>query len=254
MIFRKNKFFFRSLRVLYQEENLEELLDKSKYDFITVIAYDDLGLEKKGFELKHKKLANIYLDGTIEEICNRFARATWQEIAKTYKIPELEFKIADPDKETTFRLYQEFERAQGRKPWGKDSFSDVMNFNAYYNGEMIASVPCYDLFPCFQVRAMFSKRMEVGEKDKEFYKIIGHATRRLIYEICKYGKERNYTFVGLGSINYSTPQKANVANFKMFFGSKEGDEYTYTYKSKKFATLVKISNILQNMRTGALLK
>ena len=71
MIFRKNKFFFRSLRVLYQEENLEELLDKSKYDFITVIAYDDLGLEKKGFELKHKKLANIYLDGTIEEICNR---------------------------------------------------------------------------------------------------------------------------------------------------------------------------------------
>ena len=108
-------------------------------------------------------------------------------------------------------------------------------------------MPCYDLFPYLQVRAMFSKRMGVGEKNKELYKLIGSATRRLIFEICKYGKEKGYEFVGLGSINYSTSQKANVANFKMFFGSREGEEYTYVYKSERFIFLEKIKNFLNTL-------
>lgn len=247
MIYEKNKIFFRSLRILYQEENLENLLDKNKYDDITVISYEPLNLEKQGFGLMRKKLANILLDGTIDEISGRFARRTWQEITKTEKIPGLEFKINDPDSKSTYKLYAEFERAQGRKPWGVDSFSGVINFNAYYNGELIAAVPCYNLFPYLQVRAIFSKRLNVSEgSNKEMYKLIGSATRRLIFEICKFGKEKNYAFVGLGSVNYSTPQKSNVAQFKMFFGSTEGDEYTYIYKSKRLMFLLRIRNLFRN--------
>ena len=245
MIQERNKLLFRSLRVLHQKENLQELLDKNKYDYITVISYGDLGLEKGGYILKHKKLANISLNGTIEDILERFARRTKQEVLSTYKIPELEFKIADQDLKTTYKLYKDFERAQGRKPWGRESFDGVINFNAYYNGELIASVPCYDVFPYLQVRAIFSKRMK--ESDKELYKLIGSATRRLIFEACRYGKEKGYEFVGLGSVNYSTEQKANVANFKMFFGSELGDEYTYTYKSRKFIFLEKIKGFIKRI-------
>lgn len=242
MIYQKSGLFLNSLRVLYQGENLKKLLDKKKYDYITVISYGDLGLEKEGFSLKRKRLANIHLNGSTEEILGKFARRTQQEIARTYKIPELEFRIADTDMEKTYGLYAEFERAQGRKPWKKDTFEGLINFNAYYRGELIASVPCYDLNPYLQVRAIFSKRLKVGEEDREMYKLIGSATRRLIYEICRYGRERNYRFVGLGSVNYSTEQKANVAGFKMFFGSTEGDEYTYTYASRRFAWLSRIRN------------
>ena len=245
MIQERNKLLFRSLRVLHQQENLKELLDKNKYDYITVISYSDLGLEKEGYILKHKNLANIALNGAIEDVLERFARRTKQEVLSTYKIPELEFKIADQDLKTTYKLYKDFERAQGRKPWGRESFDGVINFNAYYKGELIASVPCYDVFPYLQVRAIFSKRM--GESDRELYKLIGSATRRLIFEACKYGKERGYKFVGLGSVNYSTEQKANVANFKMFFGSELGDEYTYTYKSRKFIFLEKIRDFIKRV-------
>ncbi|MDO8493077.1 MAG: hypothetical protein Q7S19_00830 [bacterium] len=224
-----------SLRVLYQDEDLGVLLDKKKYDLMTVISYSDLGLESSGFKCKHKKLANIYLNGTTEEILDRFARTTRQEVSQTYNISELEFKINDPDVDTTYNLYKKFEVAQGRKPWGRETFEGVINFNAYYKGELIASVPCYDLRPVLQVRAIFSKRLE--EKDHALYKIIGRATRRLIFEICKYGKEREYEFVGLGSVNYGTAQKSNVADFKMFFGPQIGDEYTYTYKSRRLAAL-----------------
>ena len=248
MIYEKNNIFYRKLRVLHQEENLKELLDKNKYDDMTVISYVPLELEKEGFGLMRKKLANIRLDGTLDEISGKFARRTWQEITKTEKIPGLEFRINDPDREGTYRLYRDFERAQGRSPWGLESFSGAINFNAYYQGELIAAVPCYDLFPYLQVRAIFSKRLGVNEADKEFYKLIGSATRRLIFEICRYGKERDYKFVGLGSVNYSTPQKANVAQFKMFFGSTEGDEYTYIYKSRRLIFLLKIRNFLMRIR------
>jgi len=244
MIFQKKILFFRSLRVLYQNEDLEKIADKNKYDYITVISYRDLGLEKQGFSLAHKKIANIHLSGDMESILNGFARRTRQEIQKTYTIPELEFKIDDQNLAETYKLYREFESAQGRKPWKADTFnSGVKLFNAYYKGELIASVPCYDIFPNLQARAIFSKRLSV--EDPELYKIIGYATRRLIYEICAYGKERGYNFFGLGPVVFSTPQKANVAQFKMFFGGKIEDEYTYTYISKRFAFLRKLRAALK---------
>ena len=137
MIFKKNKFFLHSLRVLYQGENLKELLDKNKYGYITVISYNDLGLEKEGYGLVHKKLANIHLGGTIEEILGRFARRTRQEVLGTYKIPNLEFRLANDDLKKTYNLYKEFERAQGRKPWGIDSFQNTLIFNAYYKDELL---------------------------------------------------------------------------------------------------------------------
>ncbi|MBU4348149.1 hypothetical protein KJ671_01415 [Patescibacteria group bacterium] len=251
MIQEKNKLLFRSLRVLYQNENLKELLDKNKYDYITVISYDDLGLEEEGYSLKYKKLANIALNSTIEEILERFTRRTKQEVLSTYKVGEFEFKVADPNLKATYKLYKKFERAQSRKPWGKESFNGVINFNAYYKGRLVASVPCYDVFPYLQVRAIFSKRME--ESDKGLYKLIGSATRRLIFEACKYGQERGYKFVSLGSVNYSTEQKANVANFKMFFGSELGDEYTYTYKSSKFMFLEKTRKLIKDMKVFRIL-
>jgi len=243
MIQEKNNFLYRSLRILHQNEDLGELLDKNKYYYITVISYADLGLEKEGYSLKHKKLANISLDGTAEEILATFARRTKQEVMVTFKLDGFEVRIADPNLEGTYELYKKFERAQGRKPWGRESFENVINFNAYYKGELIASVPCYNVFPYLQVRAIFSKRM--AEDDKELRRVIGSATRRLIFEACKFGKENGYKFLGLGSVNYSTEQKTNVANFKMFFGSELGDEYTYTYKSGKFLFLEKILKLLK---------
>ncbi len=242
MIFKKRKFLMNSLRVLYQNEDLSKLLDKSEYDIITVISYCDLGLEKDGFKCKRKGLANIHLYGSPEEILGRFVRTTRQEVNQTYDIEGLLFRVGEPNSKEMYELYSKFELAQERKPWGENTFLGVINFNAYYNGELIASVPCYDLYPYLQVRAIFSKRLDVS--NQTLRKIIGRAGRRLIFEICKYGKEREYEFVSLGSVNYSTEQKSNVADFKMFFGPKIGDEFTYTYKSKKFLFLEKVKKLI----------
>ena len=75
---------------------------------------------------------------------------------------------------------------------------------------------------------MFSKRLSTH--DHELNKVISNASRRLVYEVCKWARAREYKFVGLGAVTTSTEQKANVAQFKMFFNPKIEIEYTYTKK------------------------
>src|SRR6185295_9653471 len=94
MIFEKQFLFFRSLRVLYQQEDLEVLLSKD-YDYMTIISYEPLPLEVRGFTCTHKQVANIHLDAEPEVILKGFKRTTQQEIAKTYSIPD--FKVVMED-------------------------------------------------------------------------------------------------------------------------------------------------------------
>ena len=70
--------------------------------------------------------------------------------------------------------------------------------------------------------------------DKEMLRLISFSTRRLVWEICKYGKENDYFGFDLGSINLVDSNKASIAQFKNSFGGKIVDEYLYIYKSKIF--------------------
>ncbi|HEY4493134.1 MAG TPA: hypothetical protein VJB98_00745 [Candidatus Paceibacterota bacterium] len=222
---------FKSVRVLYQGEALKF----SKWDYVTVISYSPLPLEKEGFSLTTKNIANIYLDGTDEEILGRFSRNTRNEILRTIQdsplrqgfAGQVRFTIHEEYRKEIYELYKEFETSQGRAPWREETLrSGIIHFNAYYKDELISSIPCYDLKPVLQVRAMFSKRLSTH--DHEFNKIISNANRRLVYEVCKWARAREYKFVGLGAVTTSTEQKANVAQFKMFFNPKVETEYTYT--------------------------
>ena len=244
MIIEKKFLFFRSIRILYEDEDVSLLLKKERYDYAAVVSYEPVVLPV-GFRLKRKKVANIRLKGSMEEIFGRFSVSTRNEIHKTRKIDGLEFKVADDDIAGSYDLYRRFEKAQGRSPWSVDTYKNTILFNAYYKGEIIVSIPCYNLRPYLQVRSISSKRLE--ENDKEMKKMIGYAGRRLIYEICRYGKERRYEFAGLGAVNYSTSQKAGVSDFKIFFAPEIADEYTYTYESaifRRLKTLLPIKNLI----------
>lgn len=230
MILKHKKFgVFNSVRVLYQGEPLIF----GKNDYVTVVSYEPLPLAKEGFGLKEKNLANIYLDGSDEEILARFSRNTRNEILRTEKILDLEFRVDDDYQKEIYSMYRAFEKWQGRKPWREQTLVEgIIQFNAYYKGELISSLPCYDLKPALQVRAMFSRR----HADP---KIASLATRRLIYEACKWGRANGYAFLGLGAVNTSTEQKAGVAQFKMFFNPRIEKEYTYIRKPAFFKLLGK---------------
>jgi hypothetical protein len=246
MITIEKRWFFNTIRALFVNENLKEIIDKKKYSLISIISYQKLNIDDS-FYKKQKKIVNIYLDCSMDDIFKRFNHSTQLEIKKTYKMDGFRFEMEDENLSGTYNLYKEFEYAQGRIPWRLETFKNTKLFNAYYNDELISAIPCYDLHPYLQARAMSSGRYT---NDKEMQKIAGYATRRLILEICKYAKDKRYVFFGLGSINQSTAQKANVSQFKGFFGGRVEDEYHYTYKSgiyRMFEKLISIKILIKRI-------
>jgi len=229
-----------------EDDKVDQYLDKSKYQKIVIITYNELNLGKD-FHINHKLTPNIYLNEDLDRIFSRFNETTRNEIRRTFKNSDLKFMARDKNFDKIYDLYKNFEYNQGRVPFNRGAMKEFSAFSAYYKGELFSLILCFDSFPYLRARSICSKRLEI--EDKEIYKTISNATRRLIYEICKYGVEHGYKLFDLGSMpaDLKNKKKAGIAAFKGSFGGKLEDEYTYTYKSKLyrfFEKLVKIKLFL----------
>lgn len=177
----------------------------------------------------------------MEEIFGKFNETVRNEIRRTFKTEDLYFKINDSNFEGAYELYKNFEYSQGRIPFPLSAMKGYKIFSAYYKNQLISLILYIDSFPYLRTRSICSRRLQID--NKELYKIIGYASKRLVYEICKYGKENSYRLLDLASINLTDSKKSGVAQFKSGFGGKIEDEYTYIYKSKLFKFFEKLTQI-----------
>ena len=172
------------------------------------------------------------MENDLDTIFAKFNDTTRNEIRKTYRMPDLAIVIEDKNIITLFALHKKFERKQNRTPLSLFSFRASTFFSAYDKGKLITCVACYHDKRYTRVRAIFSVRL--FEKDKEKYRIIAYATRRLIWEACQYGKSKSNALFDLGALNFTDPRKKSITDFKSGFGGEIVDEYTYTYESPLF--------------------
>ena len=227
MLIEQQKFLFRSARVILDDSLLLRLLHEKRHAYISGISYNKLEVGS-GVRIKPKKTIVISLQSDMEEVFNGYSDTVKNEIRRTFSMPELAFRT-DSDIDQAYELYRRFEERQGRTPHNEYSFRKSKIFNAYLDGLLVSSIACYDAFPHLRVRAIYSRRLVVG--DKKQYAVIGYATKRLIYGICSYGKKNGYKDVDMGSVNLTDPKKKGIAQFKSSFGGTIVDEYTYTYES-----------------------
>jgi hypothetical protein len=216
-----------SARVILDDGLFLEMIKRPRHAYIVAISHQVLSVPDT-IKIKHKKTINIYLEGKFDEIFMRFNDTARNEVRKTFKMPEFSVALNNANWGEVYALYKKFRIAKHLELRPVTFLQSCMLFNAYYNGELISSITCYDVFPNLRIQNIFSK-LDGG--DKELRKIVGHATRRLMYEICKYGNERGYRLLDLASANFTNPAKAGITAFKSSFGGKVEDEYTYTYRS-----------------------
>lgn len=238
------KFIFNTVRIVMEDDKIDKYLDKKKYQKIVIITYNKLDIGKD-FHVHHKLTPNIYLDKDLEDILLGFGASTRNQVRRTFREPDLKFVSNDKNFNEIYNIYKSFEYAQGRVPFSKKAMKDYLVFSAYYKGELISLILCFDSFPFLRSRSICSKRLETEYRDRKKYRIISIATRRLVYEVCKHGKERGYKLFDLGSMpsNLKDKKKAGIAEFKSSFGDRLEDEYTYTYKSKIYRTFEKLVGI-----------
>lgn len=219
--------FFTSARVILEDELFLKLLKNPHYSYITAISHHTLKVPT-GVKAKHKKTINIYLDGGIDAVFAKFNDTARNEIRKTFKLEGLEFRHNDGNWEEMYALYRRFRAAKHLEQKPLSFLKPSLVFSLYWRGELISCMTCYDVFPYLRIQNIFSK---LNHDDKDLRKMIGYATRRLIYEVCRYGCEHGYRLVDLASANFTDPKKAGITAFKSSFGGVVEDEYTYTYRS-----------------------
>lgn len=237
MVIEQKRLFFSTLRVILDDEKLRMALQEKRYSYISGVSYQHFHFGED-MRVKEKKTAVIDLNDNFDAIFAKFHDTTRNEIHRTYRMPDLAIVVEDKNISALFSLHKKFERKQSRHPLSFFSFSASTFFSAYYKGELIASVACYHDEHYTRVRAIFSLRL--FEKDKEKYRIIAYAARRLIWEACQYGKRKGNTIFDLGAINLTDPKKKPITDFKSGFGGKIVDEYTYTYESPLFHFLKRL--------------
>jgi len=235
MIIEKKILFFKSISIILDDEKAVDVAKKSRYSSIVILTYKKLNLPKFTFYTKPTLLIDIKRDEN--DILQGFNDTTRNEIRKTFNNDKLKIQIVDHPNEESFLLYKEFEYSQDRVPVSLDLLSQMMFFGAYLDGELISGIYVMKSFPYLRIRSIFSKRLKT--EDRDIYRIIGYATRRLVWEVCLWGKKNNFVTLDMASVNIHNPETESIAKFKMSFGKNLTPEYVYTYKSTLFALFEK---------------
>jgi|SRR3989344_3518438 len=227
MIITKRKFFLSHARIILDDAQLEKCFREKNHHYITGLSYHKFNFGP-GISIKSKKTMLISLRQSIEQIFEGFNANTRNEVRRATEEKELLITCDDRSYDAIYDMYMRFEKEQGRVPHDRSIFLGSKVFSAYYKGELISAIICYDAKPILRSRANFSKRMESASPEKR--RIISRATRRLIYEICLYGKEHDYEYFDQGSVNLTDPRKKFIGEFKSSFGGELVDEYSYEYR------------------------
>lgn len=240
MIIKRKVYFFKTVRYIFDQcEDIDRL--KKNFDMINILSYQPLSLA--GFSCRKKKTPFIDLSKSLDDIFFAFNHTTRNEIRRIEHIDDLVLKSDDSNFEDAYLVYCSHEIMQDRVPEKKEEFYGCKFFSAYYKEELISTVICFSGPKYLRAKAISSKRLDYPSK--EILKIISFASRGLMWEACKWGKNNGYIGFDLGSINLTDKKKENIAKFKKSFGGDIIDEYLYTYKNfyyKRFEKVAKFRN------------
>lgn len=221
----------RYVRALYEriDPDVAERL-RASYDYAQLYSFADVG-ELAGFERDHRQTPLIDLRRPEEEILAGFRKNTRYEIRKAQASDDLRVEVDDPDHRGSYQLYADTKRADDVPPDLAAEFDDCRLLNAYLGDELSVTSSWYDSGEVLRLKHLASRRKEEGVDPK----LIGFATRLLVWTACRLGRDEGRTWVDLGGINLDDPGKAGVATFKRSFGPEIVTVTYYRSCSEPFA-------------------
>ncbi len=242
MVIIKRKLFFKKAQIFLNDQYSLRALKHKSFDAILALSYQEFeSMANVSVRVKTTALIDLLPDSP--EIFKKFHDTTRNEINKTYKNELLTIYREDAKKLPAYKMYTIFERSQGRKPLRMNEFCRFKLFSAYYKGEIISAITIIESGDRLRIRSIFSKRLAV--MDKEVMKVISNASRRLMWEVCQWGKDTGYQSLDLASVNFVNPRTASITKFKMSFGGQVINEYTYSYQSLIFCYLSRLISIFR---------
>lgn len=219
-------FFFTYARVILDDELLQHLIRKQAYSYIVGVSHNKLFFDVP-VSIRKKQTINIYVNKPMEKVLRGYNETARNEIRRTERMEELTFTVNDSNWDEVYAMYTAHRMARGLPIHPLAFLQWGILFNAYWNGKLISTITCYDAKPYLRIQNIFSR---IAENNKELRRITGYVSRRLVYEICKFGNKGEYMLLDMASANFTNLARAGITQFKNSFGGEVTDEYTYTFK------------------------
>ena len=230
-------FGFPYARILSRRVTGEEAEGlKKKYGYIHMYSFEKENLPH--FDVRIQRTPVFDLSRDLEEIFKKFNDTCKKHIRRGERNTDLKVVALDDDFTRSYALYKRVKSQEGAYPDMEREFENCIFFNAYFKGEMIVTMSFYDNGEMIRAKHIASLRKERGEDAK----IVAHASRRINWEVMKWGKANGRKMFDLGGIT-DDPAKAGIREFKESFGGDEMDVYMCRYTTPLFAFLKKIAHI-----------
>jgi hypothetical protein len=213
-----------------------EALQKT-YSYINVYCYSPFVCS--GFTSRIQPTLLIDLSQDLDQIFGNFNANTRNHVHRAEKNSDLELKVLDTAADTSYKFYSRIKSMDGAHPDLKREFSRCHLFNAYWVGNMIVTMSFYDNGSYIRSKHIASSRKLMGKDAK----VVAHASRALLWEVCKWGKAHGRGVFDLGGINYTDASKAGIRQFKQSFGGIEADVGIHRYATTLFLALKRGLNL-----------
>jgi hypothetical protein len=204
--------YHRAIQKNITVQNTEPL--KSNWDYSFVISFGQF--EDVQYDWVSKNSCLIPLVGDFEALLARFSPGNRNQIRKFDRIDGFTFEAGISEVDMYYEFYASCEKERGWYPMPQSELLASTVFSVRAKGKLIAGMACYGDDDYFRVSRIYSSRRSgVGEviTNQQY----ASASKKIVFEICKFASRQNYYFVDLGGIDLTDSQKSGLAEFKMSF-------------------------------------
>lgn len=227
------------VRLLVDEITAEEAESlRRRYGYVFLVVYGRNKPLLPGWQVQDREVLMIDLRQGLERIFANFKDNTRNEVRKAAKNKDLSFAADDRNWRAVYERYKKFERARGWRPALASEFRQSRIFSAYWRGTVIAGMTGYGHKDIMRVSKIFSIRNHnniPGLDDA----VISNASRKLVFDICRYADTAGFNRLDLGGVNFTDPEKAGISRFKSSFGGRPVSAYVCRSASSSFSLLKK---------------
>jgi hypothetical protein len=205
---------------------------KNEFDYSFIISYG--GFEDEDYELVNKQAGLIDLSSGIESAFSGFQATCRKQVRQANKNSELAFHFGVKEFCPFYEFYTECEKERGWFPIPPDELKNSLVIYATYKHEPIAGMSCYSSGKRLRLGRIFSKRRSTAfDNDRKV--MFSMASRRIVFDFCKYGVEGGFSTLDMGGIDIERGEKSGIGDFKMSFGCKIVPVVIGRHVSAKFA-------------------
>lgn len=192
---------------------------KKDFDYSFIVAYEHF--TDPDYHCTDKNACVIDLSKGAEASFANFNSTSRNEVRRSEKITELTFSMGYEHCgfETYFDFHKNCEHDRDWYPVPPDELKNSLLFSASFNGMLIAGMSCYTHGNLIRVGRIFSNKR--SKKSEVLTNLVyGCASKRIVYEICKYAEVNGFSQLDLGGVDLQDPTKSGISQFKLSLGSK----------------------------------